>query len=657
MAEKVDADFDSVTPKASLNGNFRRHRRNLLLICLTLALTISLHQIQFHGFTDVLQWVTPASHDINTPFEWNSIDPSTSLAYYPCHENFQCARLEVPLDWNRTDDNGSGSLAIGARAAPKMAIAVIKLPAQVAVTDPRYGGIILLNPGGPGGSGVRFLLKYGKNIQKIVDAGVEPNSKLRSCDTSTNKYFDLVSFDPRGVNNTTPGFSCFPGALSRQIWEAEDDILGIELDDPLIFNNLWARWRAVGTSCASMGSSSNNTIDNEHIGRYVSTASVVRDMVEIIEKHGEWREKTAQTLMQRTSHSEAASTIINRTAWQRGEEKLQYWGFSYGTFLGQSFASMQPHRIHRVVLDGVVDAADYSRIDWSKNLNDENKIFQLLATTCHKAGPDRCTLYDVEGSSKILSNIYSILEDIKKSPLATWDVNGPKVITYSQAVRFLFTEIYKPLNGFTNIARLLSNLAAGNGSDFAEPQITYSHPSNPAGDDRQSTSMAILCSDGDPIEDISKEAFQTYRSLLKNQSSLMGDNWSIVRLPCLFYNIRAKWRFSGPFGGETAHPILFASQSLDPVTPLRNAFTASKLFPGSGVLEQNGVGHCTLSMPSLCTAKHIREYFQTGRLPAEGTKCEVDVQPFREKDPVKRYDDGDDDLRGYLRELAEEFPL
>lgn len=54
----------------------------------------------------------------------------------------------------------------------------------------------------------------------------------------------------------------------------------------------------------------------------------------------------------------------------------------------------------------------------------------------------------------------------------------------------------------------------------------------------------------------------------------------------------------------------------------------AKGFPSSVVLTQNSDGHCTLSAPSLCTAKHVRAYFQNGTLPAIGTVCEVDVLPF-----------------------------
>jgi hypothetical protein len=53
-------------------------------------------------------------------------------------------------------------------------------------------------------------------------------------------------------------------------------------------------------------------------------------------------------------------------------------------------------------------------------------------------------------------------------------------------------------------------------------------------------------------------------------------------------------------------------------------------FPGSRVLEQDSQGHCSISSASVCSARHIRAYFQTGILPERETSCEVDWQPFEE---------------------------
>jgi hypothetical protein len=87
---------------------------------------------------------TDPSH---TDFNWNSIEASSKLRYTPCYDYLECARLEVPLDWS---DESNNNTAI---------IAVAKIPARVSRDDPSFGGTVVLNPGGPGGSGVGYLCK------------------------------------------------------------------------------------------------------------------------------------------------------------------------------------------------------------------------------------------------------------------------------------------------------------------------------------------------------------------------------------------------------------------------------------------------------------------------------------------------------------------
>ncbi|KAF7623816.1 hypothetical protein AFLA_007539 [Aspergillus flavus NRRL3357] len=86
----------------------------------------------------------------------------------------------------------------------------------------------------------------------------------------------------------------------------------------------------------------------------------------------------------------------------------------------------------------------------------------------------------------------------------------------------------------------------------------------------------------------------------------------------------AKERYTGDFDVKTPHPVLVLSNRYDPSTPLAAAKNLTATFEGSVLLEQNGYGHTTLSVPSLCTAKVVRAYFSNGTLPAEGTICEID---------------------------------
>ncbi|MCJ1474471.1 hypothetical protein MMC13_003129 [Lambiella insularis] len=582
-----------------------------------------------------MQWIWPAHISIYIPtsstthsksFLWEDISPSTSLEYHPCFNGFQCARLEVPLNWNETIDGESD----------KAAIAIIKKPARVEITDPRYGGVILFNPGGPGGSGVSFLLHVGPNLQTLLDSPFLSETELHPSQEN-EKYFDVLSWDPRGVNNTTPSHGCIEDPVARSTWTAQDAAIGFSLDDDEVFRNVWSRGRLLGRTCANVDAQStqNRVNGHEQLAQYVSTANVVRDMVEIIERHGEWREKEARALLSRSCQDEEkVDKVLARSAWRKGEEPLQYWGFSYGTVIGQTFASMQPHRVQRMVVDGVVDAEDYARNGWLKNLQDVDKITSAFATTCFDAGSSRCDLYDQAGPDAIFERFNEVLENIKSDPVPALYNGVPSIVTHSDVILYIFANWYAPLFGFPAVANAMHQLSNGNGTYFAALKSqSISHtcdlPSK-AEKDTSSAGLAILCTDGGPhSSDLrTQDQYHAYVDALRSQSSLFGEGWSRVRLPCASFDVRAKWRFEGPFGAQTAHPIIFASQSLDPVTPLANAFLGTQLFPGSVAIETLGQGHCTLAMPSVEGMLALRTYFHTGEVPENGTKYDVAVGPF-----------------------------
>ncbi|TVY81740.1 putative hydrolase [Lachnellula suecica] len=175
----------------------------------------------------------PISNLMNQKAEYAQITPSKKLQYTPCFPPFHCARLQVPLNWNISN------LSTGALAA----IAIVKLPASVPVTDTRYGGVIIMNPagaGGPGESGVHLMLTGGKYIQKILDS-------------PDGKSFDILSFDPRGVNNTTPKLRCFPDAFLQQAWVLQYPDYGLLWDADSVVGLEWARAQALGASCEENG--------------------------------------------------------------------------------------------------------------------------------------------------------------------------------------------------------------------------------------------------------------------------------------------------------------------------------------------------------------------------------------------------------------------
>jgi pimeloyl-ACP methyl ester carboxylesterase len=200
----------------------------------------------------------------------------------------------------------------------------------------------------------------GSIIQTILDSTENPNSNLFD---SNKKYYDIIGFDPRGVENSTPSSSCFPDDVSVGAWDLQATAQGYPHSNES-FVASWSRHISLGRSCTwRMGDEENEGLG---IGRYLSTPNVVEDMVAIIEALGKWREME-YTNLRSSRQFISRNDIPEQIRWKKGEEKLLYWGFSYGTLLGSTFAAMYPKRVGRLALDGVVDAEDYYSGEYSFN--------------------------------------------------------------------------------------------------------------------------------------------------------------------------------------------------------------------------------------------------------------------------------------------------
>uniref|UniRef100_A0A093W186 Putative hydrolase n=2 Tax=Talaromyces marneffei PM1 TaxID=1077442 RepID=A0A093W186_TALMA len=571
------------------------------------------------------------------PFNWSEVVPSSSLVYHDCFDGFQCARLELPMDYHRADG-----------LSRKVAVAVTRLPAKVPVTDPRYGGAVLINPGGPGGSGVAQALTTGRNLQTIVDADIDFLTESHKHNDSF--YFDIIGFDPRGVNNTTPQFSCFPSLLSKVNFglQAEaDGILGSSADS--LMRN-WQRRAALSQSCSEvLLARDGNDSTGEVLGEHLNTVPVARDMLEIIERHAEWREKQGLKRQQEEDKAtgyHAEQKIAVRTRWDRGQEKLLYWGRSYGTVLGATFATMFPDRISRMLLDGVVDTDHYYDGGGESSITDADAIFHRFFHYCDVVGLEKCPFYMKGGPSEIREAYKGIESGLraKSMPVAASSNHGPEVITWSDLKLIQRISVYQPLLTFPLLAKLLADLKRGDGSSMAafkqglRPVTCLSEECIGTGSWSQqctgfetsedSSSQAILCSDAIYTNTFDLDEFEGIWNGFVADSKSIGDYWASVYLTCVGWQPRAKWRVNGPYAGNTSHPLMLVSTTLDPVTPLKSAKKMSSRFNGSIVLEQSSEGHTTGSGPSVCSAKAIRKYFQTGQLPETGTLCYSDFEPL-----------------------------
>ncbi|ESZ96084.1 hypothetical protein SBOR_3561 [Sclerotinia borealis F-4128] len=591
-------------------------------------------------------------------YDFEEIIPSEKLRWYPCHEvygpTFSCARLTVPMDYHRplneSDDN------------PKVHIALVLLPGNHTGDRNFSKSPLLLNPGGPGGSGTIFALVAGRLVQSIV-----------------GEDQDVIGFDPRGIGATTPRADCFSyggtydgvgddqarGDYHRILFTATGAGIGIANSSSTALRHLDARAKTMAKLCAEKDSLSGK----DSIFRHAGTPSVARDMLSIVDAWDEWRLDMIKTSPYYEPgdvdlSGEKGSEDESEEASLETKGKLVYWGFSYGTLLGSTFAAMFPDRVGRLVLDGVVDADNYVAPIWRESQRDADKVWSSFFKYCQEA-KSACQFYRANDEvADIEQRFESVMKTIKENPisLVMKDTQIPSILTYSDIKFIIFTTLYGPMQGFRSVAALLDVLERNLG-DWIEfepippsydlkPVCAHSQPRWSYPDDAQ---RAILCGDKKyPLN----QTFSDIESMFEDLAaqSAFADAWMTVMIQCSGYNIKSidspmQW---GDYPAhrqkpiKTAFPLLYISNSADPVTPLIAGLKMSAKFVDAGFFEQESEGHCTIAVKSRCTIEKVRAYFREGKVPdpprlggkgtnlldGEWEKCPADERPWHEYQPT-----------------------
>lgn len=315
--------------------------------------------------------------------DWDSIEPSQDLHWIPCLrgiDDFFCARLTVPLDYNRPLNRSTLLM----RPNPQVHIALVLLPGKNHNETRTWSeSPLLVNPGGPGGSGTAFVILAGRAHQEI--AGTD---------------LDIIGFDPRGIGASTPQADCFSeiptdveahssyetrasreGALLRRaFWAAGNAVVGLPNTSNTATEHVVFRQRGLTKLC--------NPQDHpDSILRHVGTPNVAQDMLSIVQAWDRWtsslqREPDEPSTVKQENVSPKSDLIASQSQPPSTRGKLVYWGFSYGTILGATFASMFPEYVGRMVLDGVVNSDEWyfenvSSIDPSRRVSSATLIVIL----------------------------------------------------------------------------------------------------------------------------------------------------------------------------------------------------------------------------------------------------------------------------------------
>ncbi|KAB5576619.1 hypothetical protein GE09DRAFT_627797 [Coniochaeta sp. 2T2.1] len=598
--------------------------------------------------------------------DWDLIQPSEDLHWVPCFrliDEFQCARLTVPLDYNRPLNRTSPLM----RPSTKVHIALIMLPGKNHTKSGAWSeSPLLVNPGGPGGSGTTLVLLAGRAHQEIAGSDL-----------------DIVGFDPRGIGATTPQVDCFSdistdiddhpiyqkhaskeGSLMRRaFWMAENAAVGLPNTSSTATEQVVFRLRGLTKLC--------NPQDHpDSILRYTGTPNVAQDMLTIVQAWDRWTSGLSRSPPEAKlgvqEHEEVSST--NGPTAELGQRRPQppstrgrlvYWGFSYGTILGATFATMFPEHVGRMVLDGVVNSDEwYFENSWINAVQDMDKVIDRFQLYCFQAR-ERCHLYrEGDKLGDLQQRFDSVLKSLADQP-RVYAIKGtmPLYVTFSTVKALLFSATYVPAV-FPLVAMVTDALYRGQDLSTFLPPIDLSPLCDSKARDMvikplDDGGTAVLCSDQRFKLNVTRAGLEKELQKMTDVSSF-GDVAFTIASRCVGWDIdhvdppsmdwkRFPMKDRDPV--NTSFPILFVSNSRDPVTPLRSGLAQSRKFLDAGFIEQRGEGHCSSSMVSLCTMQKIQAYFSKGIVPdkprfddsaslerggfaGNWTVCDVDQRPW-----------------------------
>jgi pimeloyl-ACP methyl ester carboxylesterase len=479
--------------------------------------------------------------------------PKPGIAWTRCTEppaarsnQFQCAKVPVPLDWAKP--NGT-----------KIELAVIR---RLASRPRQRIGSMFVNPGGPGQSGYELVANSGQDF-----------------DEWGGGRFDVVGWDPRGTNRSSP-VECFTSQA------AED--------------RFWAGVFVPITPAES--------------------ASYQRKTVELARRCGE----VSGALLSHITTTDTARDLDALRALV-GDRKITYVGLSYGSMIGQIYANLFPGRVRAMMLDGIVDAVDYTtsaEANLGNSVSSADEVFAQFLALGQSAGPGRCAL--AGHGQTVAQRVAGLFARARRAPIPAPHANPPGTLSYGDLLQSTFTPLRLPLT-WPEFAANLNAAANGDGSALkTEARLSLS----PQGMSASTTSAAISC--GDAPARLPSSAWPLAIRRFTNVGKLWGPvlGWSLWA-PCASnWPAHATDRYTGPWNAKTKTPILLVGARYDPGTPYRNAQVAERRLGNAVLLTLDGWGHPSYQVPSTCIDRARVRYLVKLIPPRPGTHCQPDEVPF-----------------------------
>ena len=431
----------------------------------------------------------------------------------------KCGFLSVPLDYAHP----SGKHI-------RIAVSRVKHTSSAG----SYEGVIVVNPGGPGGSGIGL---------STLGASVPGNVGGR---------YDWIGFDPRGVGDSKPALRCIPDYFHTNRPDYRPRTAHLVA--------VWKkRSKHYADECAAK---------HPALIKHMKTADVARD--------------------------------INQIRLALGVDKVSYYGFSYGTYLGQVFASLFPHRLKRMVLDSTVNPHRVwygANLDQDRAFNRNSKVWFSWLAKYHDH-------YHLGRSEKAVQQLwYSTLNKLAQHPAG--GELGPDEWTDT----FLYAGYYR--STWLDL-----------GADFAgyvhqhdwQSVVSFYAAFNGPGDDNSfAVYSAVQCTDAPWPRRWSRWKTDNDRVYAKAPFLTWDNVW--FNAPCLYWHAPA--RTPVKIRGGRVSSVLLVDETLDAATPYSGSLVVRRMFPHSSLIaEPGGATHADSLSGDKCVDDLIASYLATGKRPA-----------------------------------------
>ncbi|GAA3536872.1 proteinase [Aeromicrobium flavum] len=410
------------------------------------------------------------------------------------------------------------------------------------------GSAIFANPGGPGGSAQGFVGYLASEM---------PGSLRRS--------HDVVGVDPRGVGESTP-LEC----LSDDRFDAFIDTDPDPADDAGI--------AALTRSVQEMGEACRE--NSGALAAHVSTEEAARD------------------------HDVVRAVL--------GQDKMTWFGFSYGTQLGATYAELFPDKVERMVLDGAVDVS----LDAAESGLGQATGFQQALVSYLEYCVDRGECPVGDSVDEAMTRITGLMDQLSQTPLK---VRGGRELTQGRAFYGMAMALYSQ-ESWPYLTSALRGLTEGNGEIMLVLSDTYFDRKQDGSFATNSGQViyAVNCLDTDDAPDAAETKALIPR--FRDASPVFGASLGWGVMACHDWPIKGT-RPQQAVTAKGAPPILVVGTTRDPATPYAWSEAMAEQLDTGVLLTREGDGHTAYTSGNECIRDAVDAYLTDGTVPKDGTVC------------------------------------